>query len=95
MKLLDKIHICGVDYKVVYETESWLDAAQAWGLADFSKQVITIDARCGKNRQRLTLLHEIIEVINNNQEMGLEHRTISALEAALFQVLEDNKLWRK
>jgi len=39
-----------------------------------------------------TLLHEIIEALNINLELRLEHPQISALEAGLYQVIKDNQI---
>lgn len=39
-----------------------------------------------------TLLHEIIEALDMNLGLGLEHKQIVGLEAGLYQVLKDNKL---
>lgn len=37
-----------------------------------------------------TLIHETLEQLNDQLEIGLEHRQITALEAGLYQVLTDN-----
>lgn len=39
-----------------------------------------------------TLLHEILEIINDIYDLNLAHHTINVLETSLLQVLRDNKL---
>ncbi len=35
------------------------------------------------------MLHEILEVLDERMELGMEHRVIQSLEAGLYQVLND------
>lgn len=51
---------------------------------------ITIDTTIPKQNQESVLLHEIIEQINYRYELRLEHRQISVLESAIYQVIRDN-----
>ena len=37
-----------------------------------------------------TLLHEVVEVINEENELKMKHRVIQTLATQLFQVLKDN-----
>ncbi len=53
---------------------------------------ITISSNINPQVQEVTLLHEIIEIINNICDLALPHQTISTLETNLFQVIRDNKL---
>lgn len=39
-----------------------------------------------------SFLHEIIEALNYNYELKLEHEKISILGSTLYQVLKDNKI---
>jgi hypothetical protein len=52
---------------------------------------IAIDSELDAQQQYSCLWHEIIEVINWTYELNLEHRTITTLENAIYQVLKDNK----
>ena len=62
------------------------------GLSFLEKGLIKIDKTIENDFQKSVLLHEIIEFINDMLELKLEHRTITCLETALYQVLKDNKL---
>ena len=53
---------------------------------------IQINPGYPQQTQDSTLLHEILEAINNNFEMELKHSQITTLEETLYQVLKDNKL---
>lgn len=60
------------------------------GLSFLEKGLIKIDKTLPEDFQKSVLLHEIIEFINSMLELNLEHRTITSLETALYQVLKDN-----
>jgi len=43
----------------------------------------------------VVLLHEVIEAVNAELGLGLPHRAITGLAAALYQVRRDNaEVWR-
>ncbi len=60
------------------------------GACQLDKNIIIISDGIPKQRQASTLLHEIIEVLNDSFELNFEHKVISQLEAGLYQVLVDN-----
>jgi len=51
---------------------------------------IKLDSTVPMPNQESALLHEIIEQINSQFELHLEHPAISILEVALYQVIQDN-----
>ena len=51
---------------------------------------IKIDDSVLVQNQESTLLHEILEQIDYRYELRLEHRDITILETALYQVIKDN-----
>lgn len=55
-------------------------------------QEIVIDKLLTNDRKEATLLHEIIEVINGDNELGMEHPQITTLASQLHQVIKDNRL---
>lgn len=55
-------------------------------------QRINIEANATAEQQEQTLLHEIIEAINNNCELNLEHNQIQTLGFVLHQILKENEL---
>ncbi len=62
------------------------------GMSFIDKGIIKIDKSLPQDFQKSVLLHEIIEFIDSMWELKLEHKTITCLETALYQVLKDNKL---
>jgi NAD(P)H-hydrate repair Nnr-like enzyme with NAD(P)H-hydrate dehydratase domain len=56
-------------------------------------QSIVIDANSHSETQASVLLHEVLHAIDISMGLGLKHKAIDALEAALYQVLVDNPPW--
>ena len=85
------LNITGLEYNV--EQKPGLAANRnLFGEISFMEQVISIDSSLKEDKQHETLLHEIIEALNNHHELELEHHKISTLAVGLFQVLRDNGL---
>ena len=53
-------------------------------------QSIQIANDINQQQDESTMIHEAIEAINYHLGLELEHKDITALEAALYQVLTDN-----
>lgn len=88
----DRIKIGGLELQV--EQVPGL-AANRDRFGEFSsmEQKISIDASLPQSKKEETLLHEIMEALNNCYELELEHEKITILGFALYQVLKDNKLY--
>ena len=89
MKLLNlkEIKIGGLVYKIEY-----ISGLADFGSTKFDNQIILIDKEITEDNKISTLYHEIIEIINSQNDLSLNHQTISTLEASLFQVIKDNNL---
>jgi len=89
VKIPEKVKVLGHEYSVIL-----IDQSQVGEFG--STDVNTLTIRLSKNKAQgqidSTLLHEIIEALNHDLELRLEHNQISSLEASLYQVLKDNKL---
>jgi len=83
------ITINGVDYKIVEENHM-ASGEGLFGQARFIKQEIVIEKELTSQRKEMTLLHEIIEVINMDCELELKHNQITTLATQLYQVLKNN-----
>lgn len=59
---------------------------------DTMRGIIEIDANQPTDHKELSLLHEIIEAINRENELELEHNAIMVISNQLYQVIKDNKL---
>lgn len=89
MKMPDKVKIGGH----VYDCEMFSDLTRdsgALGCSCGNALRIRIDNSIPRENQESVLLHEIIEQINYRYELGLEHKQITTLETALYQVMVDN-----
>jgi hypothetical protein len=83
----DDIKIGGIKYKIL---ECDPQVSESYGKTVFESASIHLDETLAPEVARATLLHEVIEVINEENELKLEHRAIQTLATQLFQVLKDN-----
>lgn len=88
MKIPNQIKIGGQLYKVK-ETEGMIDS----GNTDTKMNIILIKKEMIDIQKQSTLLHEILEAINENNDLQLPHQSIQTLENCLYEVLTDNKLF--
>lgn len=84
------VKIGGIKYKIEYSKDLTRDRGNL-GECCCNTSVIRLDSDLGFHMEKKTLLHEIIEAINFEYEMKLEHTKISILETALYQIIIDNK----
>ncbi len=81
----------GFEVTVIYEKDMGRQYDRT-GFYDPVKSIIKIDADLNKQEQDRILIHEILEVINRNLYINLDHdEQINKLDAGLYQVLMDNK----
>ena len=85
------IKIGGHDVAVKLWSSNGLVGAPC-GQFDSRNNEIIINTYYDIQNQETTLIHEIIEAINYLFELNLEHNKIQTLEAALYQILKDNKM---
>jgi hypothetical protein len=93
MRIPRKIKVGAYTFKIVYkdELEEVIDK-QMVGCCDPNKQQIFIKHGQIKSQEISTFLHEWIEAANHIYGIGLKHIQIEALEAAMYQLLTENKL---
>ncbi|MEO5360609.1 MAG: hypothetical protein H7843_09185 [Nitrospirota bacterium] len=84
------IDICGINFPVIMVNPGEID--DSLGRFKTVPASIMIRNDAASDIQLSTLLHEIIEVINWQFEIGLEHKIISTLSSALFQALKTNNI---
>lgn len=89
MRIPEKIKILGHDYAVVMVD---LNETDTYGNMNPSTNVIRLNKNKAQSQIDSTLLHEILEALNQGLELRLEHNQISSLEAGIYQVFKDNKL---
>ena len=86
------ITIQGKTFTVKYKPKVMLDKQECCGISHYAEQYIEISTAYPAECQESTLLHEIIEVINGQNDLGLKHWQVSVLETGLWQVLKENGL---
>lgn len=89
MDIPSKLKILGHEYTVKLVD---LNETDKFGSMNPNTNTIRINRNKAPSQQESTLLHEIIEALNCNLELGLDHKQITGLEAGLYQVLKDNRM---
>jgi len=92
MKIPTKIKIGGHIFDIYKEDRSKNGIDGKLGSCNAARNTIWLDTNQPQTQLENTLLHEIIEAINWQQQLELDHKTISQLENALYQVLHDNEI---
>lgn len=106
MKIPKTVKILGQDWKVrlvkdiaaatkKLNKDSKFKKDECAGLFLASYSIIFIDNTITKQQQEVTLIHEIIEVLNSELALRLKHVDIERLETGLYQVITENNFWRK
>lgn len=91
MKFPESIKIGGLQMKIVFD-DRLASSDNEFGECDHIRGMIIIDGVQPDDHKELTLLHEIIEKINTEHELELNHHQITSLASCLYQVLKDNNL---
>ncbi len=87
----DKVKIAGQTMKVIYNIRL-ASARDEFGNNSRMEGTIEIDSTQPVEHQESTFIHEIIEMINAENELGLKHNQITCLATQLHQVFSDNKI---
>lgn len=87
LKLIPELKIGGRKFSIEY-----IKGLADNGSTDFDNNIILIKDNMSVDNKLSTVLHELLEVINETYDLNLSHQTIQTLEAGLFQVIKDNKL---
>lgn len=82
-------HIYGVSYNPICSND---DGTVCLGRHCGSQEIIELHPGYPQGTQEAALIHEIVEALNWQNELGMEHRMISSLSEGLYQVLKENDL---
>lgn len=83
------ISVLGIPHVVTIRPFEDKDSSvTSFGEADISTGEIFINSLHPSDRQIKTLIHEILEVLNEHLELGLNHKQITQLETGLFTSLD-------
>jgi hypothetical protein len=89
MQIANKVKIAGQVMKIVLDPHL-ASGEDRFGACNSMKGEIIIDSMQPIEHQESSLLHEIIEKINSDNELGLEHNQITLLGTQFHQVIKDN-----
>jgi len=88
LKIPSKVNIAGFEIAVVLDDHVGHDEGR-FGSFSQCHERIKIDSSSKPYRRSQTLLHELIEGVNNIFFLELEHRQIEQLSVGLAQALKD------
>jgi hypothetical protein len=86
--LPESLEVCGLPYSVTVQP-----MLEGDGSCHNARLALTVDADSAPEYQQATLLHEVLEALNDTHDMGLSHPQIATLAAELFAVLRHNPAW--
>lgn len=84
-----KIKLGGKEFDLEFK-ENYFQASGNWGWNNQNEAKIIVDASIPKDQRKETLIHELIETINFNFELKLEHKVISTISNALTEYILSN-----
>lgn len=90
----EAIKIGGLYYKVL-NIKNLARDFNVLGRCCGNSRTIELDFELDEQVKEKVFLHEILEAINYEYELKLEHEKISILESALYQVFIDNNIFNK
>lgn len=92
MKIPKKLKIAGKTYTVHFKLDHQTGNSQRANVY-FWQQKIWIDKNQHQEGKEESLLHEILEIIKEENNLkDISHQSLSTLSQNFYQVLKDNKL---
>ena len=88
MRIPDIVRIGAQDYSV--SVSDVPGSHGNFGECNHSKLTIEIDSSSPPPRQQQTLIHEIVEVLDFELNIGLKHHQVELLEGGLYGLIRDN-----
>lgn len=83
-----KIKISGITYEVNFVPTAEMQGCI--GLADFNKQLITIDENATPQTKRIALMHELIHIMDKTYNIKLTEDQVVVLTHAIIALADDN-----
>ena len=84
-----KVKVGGLEYRIWFEREF---GDNLFGRTVCSDQEILINKDVSEERQRVTLLHELIHAISNEMlEKQIDEQQVNALSQELYRILNEDK----
>jgi len=89
LKITPTVKIAGVNYTIRTIPHMWLED-ECSGKTRNMRSIIDLDEGMEPDIAKATLLHEIIEAIDTENQLKLKHHKIQSLATQLYQVIVDN-----
>jgi len=94
MNIPNDIKICGLDHKVIEDSNLTFNGMVAYGTIDYQEQVVTLNPTIAKHHDNkcMTFLHEVIHGIIHHYDLSIQdnEKVIDGLSKGLYQVIKDN-----
>ena len=87
--MINKLKILAYDYAVRIREGLAIEHEALATNNSFTRE-ITVDSISAKHNPEAEIFHEIVEALNAELELNMEHRVITALSSVLAAVLKDN-----
>ncbi len=97
MKIPNKVKVGGITYDVVFvkPKKDKLCCVQHWGEVCFDECKIYIDNKVDKQRAWQILLHEVIHIIECDNNMDSADSYIQTVSCGFYSFLKDNNLLKE
>jgi hypothetical protein len=82
------IKIAGLNYNLEFVSSE--NMGGNIGLADFNKQLITINENCTDQTKHIAVLHEILHILDRVYNLKLSEEQVIYTTHALIALFEDN-----
>ena len=93
MKIPKALRIGGCVYDVIFDSDRQKNSGNfSPASCNLRNHKIWIDKNQSPSAQERSLLHEILEIVDYNGGLDLEHQKIVVLESMLYAALKDNGL---
>jgi hypothetical protein len=89
MKIPDMVKIAGQIFRIIYSNRL-ASSRTEFGNSSRMEGTIELDSTQPIGHQESTFIHEIIEVINAENELNMKHNQITCLATQLHGVIKDN-----
>lgn len=74
----------------VYLKEDYVNLHKVWGATNLIKKFMVFDEACPIREALATVVHEGMEAINFQRQLGVEHSDMVNLEDGMLQMMTDN-----
>ena len=78
-----------IPFRIVYD-KNMCRRFDTMGQINYHENIIYLDPDFHERDTLQVILHELIEFINRNHELGLPHQVITALETGLMNIIMQN-----